>query len=118
VIFQKGDIVKFMLSDKEGFGKRDLIYVYGLFDYFSVKSTKRLVRKIWDSLAPGGEIIFTNAHPNNPTKLWMNYIGEWNLDYKCKEELLSISEGLEGVKNVDYFMDELDVYQYMRIQRE
>lgn len=63
-------------------GQRDFIYSVGLLDYFEEKSARRIVAGLWRSIAPGGLLLVTNAHPGNPTKLWMEYAGDWWLKYK------------------------------------
>jgi len=117
ISFHCEKIVKFLMSEKEEMGKRDLIYIFGLFDYFDLKSTKRIIQKVWDSLNVGGEIFLTNAHPDNPSKFWMEYIGNWFLDYKTKEDLLEIAGVLDNVKSLEYFIDDQNVYQYLRIKK-
>ena len=62
--------------------------------------------------------MFTNAIPENPTRPWMELIGDWYLDNKTTEVVLSIVPHLKGVKSIEYFIDDMKVYQYMRIRKE
>jgi len=116
--FVRQDILKFLIRPKELMGSRDLIYLFGLFDYFPIKLVKKVVKKLWDCLESKGEIIFTNAVPENPTRAFMELIGAWYLDYKNTETMLEVISGLKNVKRVVYFIDDFKVYQYVRIQKE
>lgn len=116
--FVQQNIFKFIVKPQEVMGKRDLIYLFGLFDYFPIKLVVKAVKKLWDCLESNGEIMFTNAIPENPTRPWMELIGDWYLDNKTTEVVLSIVPHLKGVKSIEYFIDDMKVYQYMRIRKE
>jgi extracellular factor (EF) 3-hydroxypalmitic acid methyl ester biosynthesis protein len=90
-----------------------LIYLLGLLDYFSVKHSAKIVSRLWQNVTSGGKLILTNAHASNPTRLWMEYVSEWYLLYKTKDEMYQIIDGLQSLDNVEYIMDEFSVYQYM-----
>jgi extracellular factor (EF) 3-hydroxypalmitic acid methyl ester biosynthesis protein len=113
--FHFGNVVRVLM--KGGLPKFDLIYSSGMFDYFDVASSKRLVKKLWDNVNPGGTLIVTNAHPDNPTKFWMEYVSDWFLEYKTKEEMLSLVEEIGNVEKVEVEIDPFGVYQYLKIRR-
>ena len=79
------------------------------------KGALRVVNSMpkWENVNPGGKLILTNAHASNPTRLWMEYVSEWYLLYKTKDEMYQIIDGLQSLDNVEYIMDEFSVYQYM-----
>ena len=116
--FHQENIQKFIVGGLGVMGNRDLIYLVGLFDYFKLKSIKKIISKLWTFVKPQGEIMFTNAHPLNPTKLWMEYVVQWVLNYKTKEELLEVTIDLDNVKSIEYSIDDLNVYQYLRIRKK
>jgi hypothetical protein len=66
---------------------------------------------------PGGELVITNAEIGNPTRLWMEYGGDWFLQYKTQEQMAEIAEGLADVKNFEVMIDEFGVYQYLHIKK-
>ena len=70
----------------------DLIWSAGLFDYLSNRSAKLLIRKLWKNLKPGGQLIFGNFSPTNPTKTGMELIGKWYLIHRSSHELLKLCE--------------------------
>ena len=120
VTFCEENIIKFILRNVrcQYLGMRDLIYAFGLFDYFPLKTAKRIVALLWVSVLPGGKLLVTNAHPQNPTRLWMEWGGEWYLDYKTEDQMHAIVDGLDGVVDVSYDIDEFGVYQYLTIQKD
>lgn len=117
--FHNDNILKFILDrDKiKLMGKRDLIYSVGMLDYFSIKNSARIINRLWESVSSGGLIIITNAHPDNPTRLWMEYAGDWFLCYKTKKQMFEIADGLKNVNSIDYIMDNQNVFQYLKIRK-
>ncbi|HAR63783.1 MAG TPA: hypothetical protein DF296_00075 [Candidatus Margulisbacteria bacterium] len=111
----RGNIIKTILKDQN---KYDLIYSSGLFDYFNIDSSTRLVAALWNKLEDGGSLIITNAHPNNPTKLWMEYVGDWYLIYKTNSEMYSLADNLDRINSIDLSLDHMNVYQYLHITKE
>ena len=119
VTYIEQNILKFLLRGEknEGIGNRHLVYAFGLFDYFEMPSANRLVKGLWAMVAPGGTLIVTNAHPANPTRLWMEWGGDWFLKYKDESQMPALLDGLECVANSRYSSDSRHVYQFLEIQK-
>ncbi len=109
--FNHGNIIKSIL--KIGENSFDFIYSSGMFDYFEQESAQKLVRKLWSAIKPGGRICITNAHPANPTRLWMEYVGEWNLVYRNLFQILEVMDDEIGISEVRIVKDKFSVYQYL-----
>jgi hypothetical protein len=75
--------------------KFDLIYSAGLFDYFDLKLSKLVLKRLFDALEVGGELIVGNADIDTPKKDVMEVLLDWSLIYKSKFELLSLAGGLD-----------------------
>jgi ubiquinone/menaquinone biosynthesis C-methylase UbiE len=118
-IFHQDNILKFILCDnKRDFcSEIDFIYLLGLLDYFPIKHSTKIVSNLWKNIKPNGKLLLTNAHPSNPTRLWMEYVSEWYLDYKSKDEIFQIVENLIDVNRIDYAIDEFGVYQYLTVYK-
>ena len=118
--YLQANLLKFILCNQKNdtLGKRDLIYLLGLLDYFSVKHSAKIVSRLWENVNPGGKMILTNAHASNSTRLWMEYVSEWYLIYKTKDEMFQIIDGLENLERTEYLMDEFLVYQYLIIEKQ
>lgn len=60
----------------------DYIYCAGLFDYLADKACSRLIAYFDRHLRPGGTVLVTNVHQNNPERYWMEHFMEWYLIYR------------------------------------
>jgi extracellular factor (EF) 3-hydroxypalmitic acid methyl ester biosynthesis protein len=60
----------------------DYIYCAGLFDYLADKACARLIAYFDHHLRPGGTLLVTNVHANNPERYWMEHFMEWYLIYR------------------------------------
>ena len=118
-IFYQDNVVKMALKDKfkNLLDEQDFIYSFGFYDYISKRAAKRLTEALWKCVKSGGSLLFVNAHPSNSTRLWMEFGGDWYLNYKTKEEMYSIVENLNNLKEVKYHFDDFGVYQYIEAFR-
>lgn len=65
----------------------DFIYCAGLFDYLSDRVCQRILRLFCRWAKPGGLVMATNVHHDNPTKLIMQHVVEWTLIHRNMAEL-------------------------------
>ena len=96
----------------------DLVYAFGLLDYFPMVSARRITQGLWQYVAPGGALLITNATPTNPTRLWMEWGGDWYLDYKSRADFHELGAGLQGLLEASYSIDTHGVYQYLELRAE
>jgi len=91
------DSIKRLLRDRDlfaPFGKFDLVYSCGLFDYLARSTAVSLSRRLARSLRPGGRLLAANM-VDHPTRWIMEHHLDWPLIYRSREELLDI--GREAV---------------------
>ncbi len=60
----------------------DVILVLGLLDYLKDEAVERFLRAIGGVLAPGGDILLTNLHMENPWRAFMEYALEWTVEHR------------------------------------
>lgn len=60
----------------------DTVYCAGLFDYLSDKVCARLMAHFASRIRPGGKLLVTNVHSDNPGKFGMEHLLEWHLIYR------------------------------------
>ena len=65
----------------------DYIYCAGLFDYLADKACARLISYFETRLKPGGLLLVTNVHSQNPERFWMEHFMEWYLIYRNEESI-------------------------------
>jgi SAM-dependent methyltransferase len=84
--FTRANIFKFNTEKKF-----DLIWSAGLFDYFNDDGFVKLLIKIHNWCAPGGEIIIGNFSTFNPTRSYMEKALEWNLFHRSENQLIKLA---------------------------
>lgn len=68
----------------------DAVYCAGLFDYLSDKVCARLLSHFAARTRPGGRVLVTNVHSNNPERYGMEHLLEWYLIYRDEAKMLSL----------------------------
>jgi extracellular factor (EF) 3-hydroxypalmitic acid methyl ester biosynthesis protein len=71
----------------------DMVYCAGLFDYLSDKVCQRLLRLFLQWTKPGGLVLATNVHTNNPSRGLMEFLLEWHLIHRNERGMLDITMG-------------------------
>jgi len=90
--------------------KYDLIWSAGLFDYLEDRVAILLIKRIWKLLKDGGQIIFGNFSPDNPTKRGMELIGKWYLIHRTANELVRlVTKANVPFKELDVESEELGI---------
>jgi len=85
--FVRTNVMKYSTDEKY-----DLIWSAGLFDYLNDKYFTVLLAQFQDNLREEGQIIVGNFSPSNPTKRIMEVMGDWILNYRDEEHLISLAE--------------------------
>lgn len=67
-------------------GPYSLIIAGGLFDYLPDRYACKLLKKLSTMLADNGKICFTNILKPNPFYVWTNYLVDWNLIERTKDD--------------------------------
>ncbi|RLB42617.1 MAG: hypothetical protein DRH12_05190 [Deltaproteobacteria bacterium] len=106
----------------------DLVYSSGLYDYIKTfplddsKGTVALTKNLFDLVKPGGNLIVGNFSPNNPRDLRfpMDYIYEWHLIYRTKEEMLDFARAIpEGqIEDIEIVEEPLGINYFLRIKKK
>lgn len=81
------NIFKFDTSDRY-----DVIWSAGLFDYFDDKAFVFILKKFREWIKPDGEIVVGNFNSrHNPTRDYMELFGDWYLQHRSSEQLVSLA---------------------------
>lgn len=70
--------------------KFDLVWCSGLFDYLNDKTAVFLLKKLKSLLHPKATIAIGNFSHDNPSRSYMEIVGEWFLIHRSKEDLKRI----------------------------
>lgn len=72
--------------------KYRLIWSAGLFDYLSDRKFIFLLNRISEFLDQDGELVIGNFSLNNPTRAYMEIVGNWRLKHRSPEQLISLAK--------------------------
>lgn len=95
----------------------DVVYCAGLFDYLSDRICRRLLEVFYDLVAPGGLLIATNVDLSNPSRNWMEYVLEWHLVYRDKEQFAKIAPDKAPPGSVEVKADETGVNIFLEVRK-
>ena len=92
----------------------DLIWSAGLLDYFTDRQFVFLIKNLYRHLRPEAELVVGNFHPDNPSRAYMEIIGDWHLIYRSEHDLIRLARqagfGLNDIRvgveaeNVNLFL--------------
>jgi SAM-dependent methyltransferase len=74
-------------------GPMDVVIAAGILDYLKDNVISRFLDMMSSLLAPGGLLLLTNLHQQNPWRAFMEYVGDWVVVHRTPEEFRAICEG-------------------------
>jgi SAM-dependent methyltransferase len=98
-------------------GLQDFIYSTGLFDYLSVHVARQLIQALYDCLKPGGTLLIGNARGPNRYFFCPEFVLDWSLIYRTREEMLELARTLPGEAKVDIELERSEAYWFMVIKK-
>ncbi len=98
--------------------KYDLIWSGGVFDYVKDKHFIKFLKKFYDCLRVGGEMIIGNFSHNNISRQYMEKVGNWYLQYRSMEDLkcLAIEAGVKE-SNIEIDSEVLGINLFMHLKK-
>ena len=69
-----------------------LIWTAGIFDYFDDDTFVRLLERYLCFLDEDRELVIGNFSPNNPTRNYMEIVGDWHLNHRSADRLISLAK--------------------------
>ena len=72
---------------EEKLGTPDFLVCPGLFDYLDDEPAISLLKLFWRQLGEDGLLLVGNFAPHNPTRAYMEWIGNWYLTYRTANQL-------------------------------
>jgi len=95
-----------------------LIWSAGLFDYLNDKKFVFLLKRVISLLENDGELVVGNFSNTNPTKPYMEIVGNWRLKHRTPEQLVSLAKAC-GFKDSDIKIgkEPESVYLFLHMKR-
>lgn len=96
----------------------EVILCTGLFDYLTHTAAAQMLSEFWNRLAPGGTAYVFNFAPHNPTRAYMEWLGNWYLLYRSEAELKEIAHaaGIPG-DNRTFGAEPLGIDLYLALNK-
>ncbi|NCC73711.1 MAG: class I SAM-dependent methyltransferase [Sphingobacteriia bacterium] len=96
----------------------DLIWSAGLFDYFRDKHFVYLLKKFYQLVKPGGEMIIGNFNVENPSRKIMEVLGDWFLYHRSADDLLyfALQSGIP-IENISVVAEPLGINLFLRLTK-
>lgn len=108
------------LVKDDGFGRQfDLVYAAGLFDALEDATAAKLVQAMFESLRPGGTMMYTNFLPNIEDVGYMEALMDWWLACRSEPQLRALAAGLpaEQVRSLTCTKDPDNNIAFVTIHR-
>lgn len=79
--------------------QQNLIYTVGLVDYLRASMARSLATRLYGQLAPGGTLIIGNMADSRLSNFWpMEFIADWRVEYRNRDEMLEMASRCEGAE--------------------
>ena len=92
----------------------DLIWCAGLFDYFEDELFVSTLERYVPLLNPRGELVVGNFANGNPTRAYMELVGDWFLQYRTAEQLAELAAEA-GVSNAQVHSEPEGVNLFLHV---
>ncbi|PQA88236.1 class I SAM-dependent methyltransferase [Hyphococcus luteus] len=86
-------------ADNAAFANNDVIYSSGFVDYLNPLLAQRFVKRLYDFVKPGGQVVIGNVN-NLPTgMMWpLEYVTDWSLYFRNENEMRAMAGEIPGAK--------------------
>lgn len=93
------------------------IFVTGLFDYLRESTAQVLIRALYEQLAPGGLLAVGNAMGPNEHFWSPEFILDWTMLYRTREEMLRLAELLPQTAEPDVVLEPGKAYYFLVVRK-
>jgi len=90
-------------------GPMDVVIAAGILDYLKDNVIARFLDTMGSLLAPGGLLLLTNLHQENPWRSFMEYVCDWHVIHRTQPQFQVVCEGTpaRNIKTVENITDSL-----------
>ena len=91
-------------------GPFDVVVAAGILDYLKDNVFSRFLDMMSSLLAPGGLLLLTNLNQNNPWRALMEYVCDWYVIHRSREQFQTLCEGPSerGMRTLECTTDATD----------
>ncbi len=96
---------------------QDFIFSTGLVDYLREATAQQLVAVLYDRLAPGGLLALGNAVGPNDYFFSAEFMLDWTIFYRTKEEMLRLAKAVAGEAQVKVALEPGKAYYFLLVRK-
>ena len=86
-------------ADNGAFIGNDVIYSSGFVDYLNPLLAQRFVKRLYDFVKPGGQVIIGNVNNLETGMMWpLEYITDWSLYFRDEGEMYAMAREIPDAK--------------------
>ncbi|GJL90665.1 class I SAM-dependent methyltransferase [Hyphococcus sp.] len=86
-------------ADNTAFIGNDVIYSSGFVDYLNPLLAQRFIKRLYDFVKPGGQVIIGNVNNLETGMMWpLEYITDWSLYFRNEEEMKAMAHEIVDAK--------------------
>jgi len=86
-------------ADNAAFIGNDVIYSSGFVDYLNPLLAQRFIKRLYDFVKPGGQVIIGNVNNLETGMMWpLEYITDWSLYFRDEEEMKAMAREISDAK--------------------
>ncbi len=97
--------------------RQHFIFATGLFDYLRETTAQVLLRSLYDQLETGGLIAIGNALSPNDHFWSAEFMLDWTMLYRTREEMLRLGKGLPATAEVEVVTEPGNAYYFLLVRK-
>jgi extracellular factor (EF) 3-hydroxypalmitic acid methyl ester biosynthesis protein len=98
----------------------DLIWAPGVFDSFNDGLFVAMMMRLLPAVAPGGELVIGNFSERDPSRAYMELVGDWNIHHRSAEHLCRLARDVgvsDGCFRVGSEPEGVDLFLHVTSQK-
>ena len=104
-------------ADNAVFVNNDVIYSSGFVDYLNPLLAQRFVRRLYDFVKPGGQVIIGNVNNLETGMMWpLEYVTDWSLYFRNEAEMRAMAQDIPGAK-VSVISDPMQAIFFLVVEK-
>ena len=103
--------------DASSFMENDIIYSSGLVDYLNPLLAQRFVKRLYEYVKPGGQVIIGNVNDAPTGMIWpLEYITDWSLYFRTEDDMRAIAQDIPGA-SVSVISDPMKAIHFLVVEK-